>query len=86
MTILDRALRLGEGKQFKQYAKRVDRINAWEPELELLDDAELREQADSLRERARERRVARRPAARDLRRRPRDVPARRSACATSTSR
>ena len=53
MTILDRALRLGEGKQFKQYAKRVDRINAWEPELELLDDDELRAQADSLRERAR---------------------------------
>src|SRR5215216_3300515 len=53
MTILDRALRLGEGKQFKQYAKRVERINAWEPELELLDDAELRAQADSLRERAR---------------------------------
>src|SRR5215211_5835486 len=53
MTILDRALRLGEGKQFKQYAKRVDRINSWEPELELLDDGELRAQADSLRERAR---------------------------------
>src|ERR687896_420401 len=53
MTILDRALRLGEGKQFKQYAKRVDRINAWEPELELLDDDELRQNADALRERAR---------------------------------
>src|SRR5919108_568719 len=53
MSILDRALRLGEAKQFKQYAKRVDRINAWEPELELLDDAELRANADSLRERAR---------------------------------
>src|SRR5215207_592082 len=53
MTILDRALRLGEGKQFRQYAKRVDRINSWEPELELLDDSELRAQADSLRERAR---------------------------------
>src|SRR5215208_1421213 len=53
MTILDRALRLGEGKQFKQYAKRVDRINAWKPELELLDDDELRAHADSLRERAR---------------------------------
>ena len=44
MSILDRALRLGEGKQFRQYAKRVDQINAWEPELELLDDDELREQ------------------------------------------
>src|SRR5215218_5761230 len=53
MSILDRALRLGEGKQFKQYAKRVERINAWEPELELLEDDELRAQADSLRERAR---------------------------------
>jgi preprotein translocase subunit SecA len=53
MSILDRALRLGEGRQFKQYAKRVDRINAWEPELELLDDGELRAQADALRERAR---------------------------------
>src|ERR671921_2127688 len=53
MTLLDRALRLGEGKQFKQYAKRVDRINAWEPELELLEDDELRAQADALRERAR---------------------------------
>src|ERR671914_2211631 len=53
MSILDRALRLGEARQFKQYAKRVDRINAWEPELELLDDAELRQSADALRERAR---------------------------------
>src|ERR687898_1272210 len=54
MTILDRALRIGEAKQFKRYAKRVDAINAWEPELELLDDEELREQADRLRERARD--------------------------------
>src|ERR671917_332254 len=54
MSILDRALRLGEAKQFKQYAKRVELINAWEPELELLEDAELRAQADSLRERARD--------------------------------
>src|SRR5687768_6991733 len=53
MSILDRALRLGEGKQFRQYSKRVERINQWEPELELLDDDELRAQADSLRERAR---------------------------------
>jgi preprotein translocase subunit SecA len=54
MSILDRALRLGEAKQFKQYAKRVDAINAWEPELELLEDHELRESADALRERARD--------------------------------
>src|SRR5919198_4972714 len=53
MSILDRALRMGEARQFKHYAKRVDRINAWEPELELLEDDELRANADSLRERAR---------------------------------
>src|ERR687891_40596 len=52
MTILDRALRMGEGRQFKQYARRVERINAWEPELEALDDDERRARADSLRERA----------------------------------
>ena len=63
MSILDRALRVGEAKQFKHYEKRVARINDFEPELELLDDAELREHADALRERARGRRVARRPAA-----------------------
>src|SRR5256714_12900441 len=53
MGILDRALRLGEAKQYKGYADRVDRINAFEPEMELLGDEELREEADKLRERAR---------------------------------
>src|SRR5690242_18757470 len=53
MTLLDRALRMGEAKQFKRYSKRVEAINAWEPELELLEDEELRAQADTLRERAR---------------------------------
>src|SRR6476620_8898532 len=52
MGILDRALRLGEAKQYKGYAQRVERINAFEPELELLTDDELREEADKLRERA----------------------------------
>src|SRR3954449_9660421 len=50
--ILDKALRLGEGRQFKQYAKRVDAINRFEPELELLEDDELRERFNELRERA----------------------------------
>src|SRR5947207_14764992 len=54
MGILDRALRLGEAKQYKGYAQRVDRINAYEPEMELLTDEELREEADRLRERARD--------------------------------
>jgi preprotein translocase subunit SecA len=52
--IIDRALRLGEGKQFKQYQNRVEAINRVEPEMELLEDHELLEEADKLRERARE--------------------------------
>src|SRR6201986_1535219 len=53
MSILERALRMGEAKQFKSYAKRVERIGAWEPELELLEDEEIREQFAELRERSR---------------------------------
>src|SRR5436309_3577996 len=53
MSILDRALRLGEAKKFKTYEQRVGRINGFEPELEHDTDAELREAADELRERAR---------------------------------
>ncbi len=52
MSILDRALRMGEAKKFKSYEQRVARIGAFEPELEHYDDAELREAADALRERA----------------------------------
>src|SRR3954451_4163282 len=51
MSILERALRMGEAKQFKTYSKRVERINAWEAELELLDDEELKEQFGELRAR-----------------------------------
>src|ERR671933_641893 len=53
MSILERALRIGEGKKFKEFEKRVGRINDFEPELELDTDEELRERADALRERAR---------------------------------
>jgi len=53
MSILDRALRMGEAKKFKAYEQRVGRINAFEPELEHYTDEELREAADALRERAR---------------------------------
>ncbi len=53
MAILDRALRLGEAKQFKQFERRVARINNFEPELELESDAELLERTDALREQAR---------------------------------
>src|SRR5438093_10163852 len=51
--LIDRALRMGEARQFKDYQKRVARINDIEPEMELLEDHELREDADALRERAR---------------------------------
>src|SRR5271165_5392907 len=54
MSFLDRALRMGEGRKFKAYEQRVARINAFEAEMESSNDAELRELADELRERARD--------------------------------
>src|SRR5687768_11940102 len=51
--LVDRALRMGEARKYKGYESRVARINAIEPEMELLEDHELREEADKLRERAR---------------------------------
>jgi preprotein translocase subunit SecA len=51
--LIDRALRLGEGRQFKEYERRVASINRFEPEMELLEDSEIRTGADELRERAR---------------------------------
>ena len=53
MSFLNRALRMGEAKQFKSYEQRVARINAFEEEVALYEDQELRETADELRERAR---------------------------------
>jgi len=53
MALLDKALRLGEAKQFKQFEKRVARIGDFEPELELETSDELRLRMDSLREQAR---------------------------------
>src|SRR6188472_2537277 len=51
--MVTRALRVGEGRKFKSYEKRAEAINRFEPEMELLEDDELRTEADSLRERAR---------------------------------
>src|ERR671922_76405 len=51
--LIDRALRMGESKQFKEYQGRVESINLVEPEMELLEESELRTEADALRERAR---------------------------------
>jgi preprotein translocase subunit SecA len=52
MGLLDRALNIGEAKQFRQYEKRVARIGDYEPELELESDDELRDRMTALRERA----------------------------------
>jgi preprotein translocase subunit SecA len=54
MSILDKALRVGEAKRYRTYEQRVARINDFEPEMELLTPEELREKADELRERARD--------------------------------
>jgi preprotein translocase subunit SecA len=52
MGILDRALNVGESKLFKRHEQRVVLIGAFEPELELDSDEELRARMDGLRERA----------------------------------
>src|ERR671930_133938 len=44
---------MGEGRKFKDYERRGGGINRFEPEMELLEDAEIRTTADSLRTRAR---------------------------------
>src|SRR3954469_3727023 len=49
MGLLDRALNIGESKQYRQYEKRVERIADFEPELELESDDELRARMDALR-------------------------------------
>jgi len=53
MDLVTKALRAGEGRKFKAYQKRVAVINRFEPEMEALSDEEIRSEADSLRERAR---------------------------------
>src|SRR3954471_17291653 len=53
MGILDRALNIGETKQFRQYEKRVERVADFEPELELESDDELLARMDELRARVR---------------------------------
>src|SRR5579863_5010953 len=53
MGILERALNVGEAKQFRRYEQRVGVIGAFEPELGLDSDAELLERMEELRARAR---------------------------------
>ncbi len=52
MAIFEKALRVGEGKKFKAFEKNVERINAFEPEMELETDEELKQRYESLRGRA----------------------------------
>jgi preprotein translocase subunit SecA len=51
MGLFDRALNMGEGKQFKLFERRVKLVGAYEAELELETDEELRARMDELRER-----------------------------------
>src|SRR3954453_8691503 len=53
MDLVTKALRAGEGRKFKSYQKRAEAINRFEPEMGALSDEEIRTEADSLRERAR---------------------------------
>ncbi len=52
MSLIDRALNIGEAKKFKEYEKRVALIGAFEAELEQETPEELRERMGELRERA----------------------------------
>src|SRR4029453_3401745 len=51
MSIIERALRVGDSKKFKLFERNVVRINDFEPELELESDEELRQRYQALRER-----------------------------------
>ncbi len=51
MALFDKALRMGEGKKFKEFERKVARISDYEAELELESDEELRARYDALRER-----------------------------------
>ncbi|CAB4943068.1 unannotated protein [freshwater metagenome] len=51
MGLLEKALNIGEGKQFRLYEKRIAAISAQADELETITDEELRGRMDVLRER-----------------------------------
>jgi preprotein translocase subunit SecA len=52
MSLLERALRIGENKQFKRFQKQVQLIGAFAEELELESDDELRARFTALRQEA----------------------------------
>ncbi|MBM3634277.1 MAG: preprotein translocase subunit SecA [Actinobacteria bacterium] len=49
--MINKVLRFGEGRGMKQRVKRVERINALEPEMQDLSDEQIRERAADIRER-----------------------------------
>ena len=48
---LEKVLRMGEGKKFKMLEDRVAAVNAWEPEIAPLSDAELKAMTDEFKAR-----------------------------------
>ena len=85
MSLIDRALRVGEGKKFKDFEKNVARINDYEPELELESDEELRARYDDAAERGTTRASRSTTSSSSASRSPARRPSARSASATSTS-
>jgi preprotein translocase subunit SecA len=49
--MINKVLRFGEGRGMKERIKRVERINALEPAMQELSDAQIRERADDIRAR-----------------------------------
>jgi preprotein translocase subunit SecA len=49
--MINKVLRFGEGRGMKQRVKRVERINALEPEMQELSDEQIRERAADIRDR-----------------------------------
>ena len=49
--LINKVLRFGEGRGMKDRIKRVERINALEPAMQDLSDAQIRERADDIRAR-----------------------------------
>ena len=70
-AIIDKVLRAGEGKILRRLQRIVEQVNSIEEDYEALTDAELRALTDEFKERHADRRIARRPAPRGLRRGPR---------------
>ena len=74
-VVLDKIANLGEGRKRKNLESISQLVLTYEPEFEDLTDAELLAKTDRVPPAGRERRVARRPAARGVRRGPRGVEA-----------